>query len=338
MIAIILGGATGYSFGDRALCLKPFGTIFLNLIFTSIVPLIFFSVSSAIARVGTKRKLGKIFSSMAAVFISTGFIAASFTLLIVKRFPPAEGVSIQLPLSEQTTSPHFLDQLSGIVTVSDFSNLFSHQHMLALIVFSILVGLATTAVNPSQKTIFTEFLQAGEAIFMRVFSLIMLYAPIGFFAYFAVLVAELGPKLIESYVRVTIIYYVGGILYFIIAYTGYAYLASNQYGIRLFWRNVFLPVVTSLATCSSAACIPANLAATKAMRVPPEIYETAIPLGTILHKEGSIMGGMIKIAFLFGMFHLDFSSASVLLTAVGVSILVGTVMGAIPSGECWVNY
>ncbi|VEB32438.1 sodium:dicarboxylate symporter protein [Legionella cherrii] len=72
--------------------------------------------------------------------------------------------------------------------------------------------------------------------------------------------------------------------------------------------------------------------AAKKMQVAPEIYETVIPLGTIIHKDGSVIGGMFKIAFLFGIFHLNFSSPGVLLTALGISLLVGTVMGAIPSG------
>ena len=129
-----------------------------------------------------------------------------------------------------------------------------------------------------------------------------------------------------------LIYYVSALIYFFVAFTAYAYLAGKTQGIKLFWNNVFLPVVTSIATCSSAASIPANLAATKEMHVPPEIYETAVPLGSIIHKDGSVMGGVFKIAFLFGIFHMDFSGASVLLMAFGVSILVGTVMGAIPSG------
>ena len=68
------------------------------------------------------------------------------------------------------------------------------------------------------------------------------------------------------------------------------------------------------------------------MRVPPEIFETVVPLGGIIHKDGSVLGGMVKIAFLFGVFHLSFSSPAILLQAIFVSVLVGTVMGAIPSG------
>ena len=329
--SIILGGLAGYYFGQEVQCLKPLGEIFLNLIFTAIVPLIFFSVSSAIAQAGSLKKLGTILGYMAIVFLFTGLIAALFALLTVKLFPPAQDVLLQLTMPQHISTPSFSSQIVGIFTVSDFSKLLSHEHILALIVFSILVGLAVANAKEKGKA-FSAFLQSGEEIFMRVFSFIMYYAPIGFFAYFAVLVSELGPKLMESYARVALIYYVSSLIYFFAASTWYAYLAGKTKGIKLFWSNVFLPMITSIATCSSAASIPANLVATKKMQVAPEIYETAVPLGTLIHKDGSVMGGIFKIAFLFGIFHLDFAGMPVLLTAVGVSLLVGTVMGAIPSG------
>ncbi|HHF7373505.1 dicarboxylate/amino acid:cation symporter [Legionella bozemanae] len=329
--AILLGGLTGYFFGPITSYLKPFGEIFLNLIFTAIVPLIFFSVSSAIARVGSMGKLGKIAFYMTLVFLFTGIIAAVCSLFIVSLFPPAQGVALPLSVPEKNTALSFFDQIAGIFTVPEFSKLLSHQHILALIIFSILVGLAAANTNEKGKT-FIDFLKAGEEIFMRVFTLIMYYAPFGFFAYFAVLVHDLGPQLMANYLRIAILYYTFGIIYFFVAFTLFAYLAGRIQGIKLFWNSIFLPVVTSIATCSSAASLPANLIAAKKMRVPPEIYETVIPLGTIIHKDGSVIGGVFKIAFLFGIFHLNFSSLGVLLTALGVSLLVGTVMGAIPSG------
>ena len=325
------GGLAGYFFGQSTACLKPLGDIFLNLIFTILVPLIFFNVSSAISRSGSKKRLGKLFGSMACVFIFTGVIAGILALVFVQFFPPAKGIYLALPASNSSSQIGFLEQLASIFTVTDFSKLFSPEHMLALIVFSIFVGLAVSAQQEKHKTMIL-FLHAGESVCMRIFSLIMYYAPIGFFAYFANLVHELGPELLGSYLRVAVIYYVFAFFYFTVVYTGYAYLAGNKAGILLFWNRVLLPMLTSIATCSSAASIPANLKAAKAMRIAPEIYETTVPLGAIIHKDGSVIGGMIKIAFLFGLFHMDFSGSSVLLTALGVSLLVGTVMGAIPSG------
>ncbi|WP_131795206.1 dicarboxylate/amino acid:cation symporter [Fluoribacter gormanii] len=329
--AILLGGLTGYFWGPATPYLKPFGEIFLNLIFTAIVPLIFFSVSSAIARIGSMGKLGKIAFYMTIVFLFTGIIAAVFALFIVSLFPPAQGVALPLNVPEKTATLSFLNQIADIFTVPEFSKLLSQQHILALIIFSVLVGLAASSKN-EKGTIFVDFLKAGEEIFMRVFALIMYYAPFGFFAYFAVLVHDLGPQLMANYLRIAVLYYTSGIIYFIIASTAFAYFAGKTKGIKLFWSAIFLPAVTAITTCSSAASIPANLLAAKKMQVAPEIYETVIPLGTIIHKDGSVIGGVFKIAFLFGIFHLNFSSPGVLLTALGISLLVGTVMGAIPSG------
>src|SRR5262245_10960606 len=92
LLSIILGGWVGVLWGPDAQRLKPFGDIFLNLIFTAIVPLIFFSVSSAIARAGALGKLGKIIFYMALVFLFTGTVAALLTLVLVKIFPPAQDV------------------------------------------------------------------------------------------------------------------------------------------------------------------------------------------------------------------------------------------------------
>lgn len=331
IFSILLGGLVGYLFGKNVQWLKPLGDIFLNLIFTAIVPLVFFSVSSAIARTDSLSRLGKVIFYMTLVFIFTGVIAAVLAIVVVKLFPPAQNIVVHLAASEKIVNGNVFNQVANIFTVSSFAKLFSHENILALIIFSMLVGIAAVSTKEKGKA-FVAFLQVGEIIFMRVFSLIMYLAPIGFFAYFAILVSELGPKLIESYAHIAVIYYVFAAAYFIFVYTGYAYLADRTEGIKLFWKNIWLPFTTAIATCSGAASIPANLVATKEMRVASEVYETVVPLGAIIHKDGSIIGGVIKIAFLFGIFHLDFSGVSVLLMALGVSLLVGTVMGAIPSG------
>lgn len=329
--SVISGGLFGIFFQPYASYLKPLGDIFLNLIFTAIVPLIFFSVSSAIARVESVAKIGKIFLFMMLVFLLTGLFAAISTLIALQWFPLGSGSTIALAFPEKMVNVDFSSKIAGIFTAPNFSLILSHQNILALIVFSILVGFAVLTSAEKGKR-WLPFLEAGEEIFMRVFSFIMYYAPIGFFAYFAVLVSQLGSDILKNYARVAAFYYIFSITYFITIYTFYAYLAGKKMGVTLFWRNVFLPMITALATCSSAASLPANLLAAKKMKVPAEVYETVIPLGTMIHKEGSIIGGMLKIVFIFGVFHLPFSSLPVLSIAIAISVLVGTVMGAIPSG------
>jgi Na+/H+-dicarboxylate symporter len=219
----------------------------------------------------------------------------------------------------------------NIFTVNDFSLLLSHKNILPLIIFSLLVGLAVSMTQEKGKA-FAGFLQSGTDVFMKVITFIMYFAPIGFFAYFAVLIGELGPQFVSTYFRTAVIYYAGATLYFLLAFTFYAYLAGGMHKIKLFWKNIFFPMITAFATCSSAASIPANLQATQDMKISPDIYETVIPMGAMLHKDGSVLGAIVKIAFLFGIFGMPFSGSGIVITAILIAILVGTVMGGIPSG------
>lgn len=330
MLASIISGAVlGDLLGESAIVLKPIGDIFLNLLFTAVVPLVFFSVASAVASLDQSHQLFKVILLMFVSFLFTGVIAALWMLMVVIVFPPAQGVVIKIAAVNPAAHIDLAAQIVSIFTVNDFSKLLSHQNMLPLICFSLLVGVAAAQVKSAS---FTGFLNAGAFVFMKVISYIMLLAPIGFFAFFAVLVAELGPQIIEQYMRVTWIYYGAAIVYFVLFFTGYAFLANGMRGVRLFWRNVYVPMLTSLATCSSAASIPANLEATQKMGVPLSIYETVIPVGAIVHKDGSVLGAILKIAFLFGIYGMSFSNPGAIATAVFIAILVGTVMGAIPSG------
>lgn len=102
------------------------------------------------------------------------------------------------------------------------------------------------------------------------------------------------------------VYYPASLIYFFVFFTFYAYLAGRKQGVQVFWKNMVSPTVTSLATCSSAASIPANLEATKKMGISSDVRETVVLLGSTLHKDGSVLGGVLKIAFLFGIFNMEF--------------------------------
>jgi len=329
--SIIAGSLTGFMLGHTAIFLKPLGDIFLNLIFTAIVPLVFFSISASVTRIGSTKQLGAVLSRMFAIFVFTGILAAVFMLCVVKLFPPAQSAFIQLAIPDKMEAINLADQLVNAFTVTDFGKLLSHNSMLPLIFFSLLVGIST-AMAKAKGEAFARFLQAGADVFMQLVTVIMYFAPIGFFAYFAVLIGDTGPQLLQNYVRVMLIYYPSALVYFALAFTLYAYLAGGMKSVATFWKNILVPALTSLSTCSSAASIPANLQATKNMGVSAAIYETVIPMGAILHKDGSILGAIIKIAFLFGIFHMSFTGPVVLLTALVVALLAGTVMGAIPGG------
>ena len=317
--------------GEKAEVLKPFGDIFLNLMFTLVIPLVFFSVTSAIANMDSAGRFKKVMSSTFFVFLGTGLIAALTMVGVVKLFPGATQMNIELIKPEAVENLSAAHQLVGIFTTDNFINLFTREHMMALIFFSLLLGLAISLVGEKAKPL-ARLMDAGSLVFNKMVGLIMYYAPIGLGAYFAYLVGSFGASLLQTYINITILYFSVAILFFFVAYTSYAFVAGGKRGVTLLWKNMLSPAVTALATCSSMAAIPVNLEATKKMGIPKDIRETVVPLGASMHKDGSVMGVILKITVLFSVFEMDFSGFSTIALAMLIAVLGGTVMGAIPNG------
>jgi len=331
LFSIIIGSMIGFLAGEKAEVIKPLGDLFLNLLFMVVVPLVFFSISSAIANMDSMKRLGKIMGSMITVFIITGIIASIIMLVAVVTFPPAQGAEISLSKPENIEELSLADQLVATFTVPDFIDIFSRKNMLALIVFSILIGVATGLSGEKGKP-FATFLSSGSEIFMKVIQFIMFYAPIGLGAYFASLIGVFGPELLGDYARAVIVYYPVAVLYFIIGFTLYAFIAGGKLGVRRFWKNILSPAATALATGSSVGTLPINLDAARKIGVPKDIRETVLPLGATIHMDGSCLSAILKIAFVFGIFQMEFSGLDTFLTAIGIALLSGTVMSGVPGG------
>ncbi len=328
---ILTGSVLGIWLKERAAVLKPLGDIFLNLLFTLVVPLVFFSIASAIAKTTSGARLRRIAGYMLLLFVLTGAVAAFLMVAGVTYYPPAAGISVSLPRGEQVESSPLGQQIVQALTVSDFGELFSRKNMLALILVSAMTGWAAARCG-TKASAFIQLLESGNEVMGRLIGYVMLYAPIGLMAYFAYLVGTFGPKLMDSYLRVIKLYYPMALLYFLAGFTFYAFLAGRGEGVRRFWRSILPTAFTAWATGSSVASIPANLSAAKQIGVPEDIREVVIPVGATIHMEGSCLSAILKIAFLFGIFGQEFSGAGTILVAVGVALLSGTVMSGIPGG------
>lgn len=337
--SIIAGAIIGIFFGSRAVVLKPFGDLFLNLMFMIITPLVFFSIVSAIAGMKGMKRLGKIMLGTIAVFLFTSFIASVIGVVGAVIVDPAKGIDYMtlkkiIPAdtaAQKVEHLGVLQQLVNTVTVPDFALLFSKNNMLQLIVFSVFFGISAALLGEKAAPV-TRFMESASQVMMKMVKIIMYYAPIGLGCYFAAVIGELGPQILHGYLRVFVLYIIIAVLYYFVFFTFYAFLSGGRKGTAVFWKNAVTPTVTALATCSSAASIPVNLEFTRKMGVPKDILETVIPLGANIHKDGSVIGGVMKITFLFGLFGRNMTDVSSLVSIVLVSFLVGAVMAAIPSG------
>ena len=331
LISIIIGTLIGIYAPDFASTIKPLGDIFLNLMFTIVVPLVFVTISSSIANMVDLKRLGKIMGRMFLVFFITCAISAVVMLIATVIYDPAVGTNIVIEAGEVVEESNLGEKIVAALTVTDFSELLSRSNMLPLIVFTILFGIGISALGEKGKKL-ADILNMVSQAMMKVVKFIMYYAPIGLCAYFASLVGIFGAALLEGYVKAFILYTVVGILYFIVFYTIYAYVAGGFKGVRLFYKNVLTPTATALATQSSLASLPSNLEATKNIGVSEDVREVCLPIGTTMNMHGSVMGAILKIAFLFTAFGEHFSGIGTFAIAILIAILSGMVMSGIPGG------
>lgn len=344
LVAIIVGAIVGIIFQEKATILSPLGDLFLNLLLVIIVPLIFLTITTSIAKMKQPKRLGNIMIAIISVFLFTSIIAVLIgfaSTYFVELVKPEDSETIRASLeqtnqdtegSEETEEEMSIaDRTVNLLTVNDFSKLLSKDNIIALLVFSVIFGIAIYMSGEKGKPVY-DFLVSANVIVGNVVKIIMYYAPIGLGCYFASLVGSFGASIAVGYLKTFVIYTVVAVAFYFIIYTIYAFLAGGKDGIKLFWKNCIPSTVTALATCSSAASIPVNIECSKKMGVPDDIAETTIPLGTSFHKDGSIIGSVFKIMFLVCLFGTNVQTTGSVMGILGVALLANLLITAVPIG------
>lgn len=329
LACMIIGAVSGYFWGEGASVLQPIADIFLNLLYCSIVPLIFVSLVSSIGKMKDLAKLRKVLLIMLVSFIITGIIASLYMVFVTGVFDPAKGTTIAFDKTteEFTGSTNFL----SMFTVNDFPGLLSRKNLMALMVFTIIFAISLVSIGEKGKVI-TDFMDALSDVILKLIGIIMKLAPLGLGCYFAILMGQNGKELIGPLSRAIIVYLVAVIIYYALSNTLFAYIGAGREGVRRYWKHCITPTITALGTCSSAASIPVNLIAAKEIGVSDDIADISIPMGANLHKDGACIITILKIAFMCSVFNIPFLTAQNIITAVVVSVVASTVMGAIPAG------
>jgi sodium:dicarboxylate symporter len=343
LVAIIVGSIVGVIFKEKATILSPLGDLFLNLLLVIIVPLIFLNITTAISKMKQPKRLGKIIGSIILVFVITSIIAVLVgfaSTYFVKLINTEDGEQIRATLqeTEDTSSDDtseeemtIADRTVKLLTVNDFSKLLSKDNIIALLVFSIIVGIAINMSGEKGEPV-RQILESANNIMENIVKIIMYYAPIGLGCYMAAFIGSFGTSIAVGYLKTFLVYLVVAVLYYFVMYSLYAFIAGGKNGVKAFWKNVIPATITAMGTCSSAACIPINIESTKKMGVPEDIAETTIPLGTSFHKDGSIIGSVFKIMFLVGLFGTSLATAGDVFTVLGVALLANLLITAVPIG------
>ncbi|WP_302325860.1 dicarboxylate/amino acid:cation symporter [Enterocloster lavalensis] len=331
VMGIIVGALLGVTLGEKATVLKPLGDIFLNLMFTIVVPMVYVSITTAVGNMVNMKRLGKILGNLVVTFIITGMFAAALVLVVVNIWPPAANTTIQLANAEMQEAASVGDLLVNSLTVNDFSGLMSRNNMLPIIVFAILSGVCVSACGGEESPAGRLLNNLNDIIFKMV-DVIMKLAPIGLGAYFANLVGEFGPELIGDYGRAMVIYYPMCLVYVVIAFPAYTYFAGGMTAVKRMLKHILSPALTAFATQSSVAAIPANMEACRKIGVPEDISNIVLPMGATMHMDGSVLSSIIKISFLFGIFGQPFTEVGTYAMSVVVAILSAFVLSGAPGG------
>ena len=328
LVSVIIGTICGLIFKEKTSIVKPLGDLFLNLLLVIIVPLIFFTITSSISKMSNKKRLSKIIINTFIIFLITSVIACLFALLttsFIDLVSKEDTVLIQETFKNNENVTPKLNILERTV------NVLSTDNLVALIIMSILLGLAINKAGTKGRKV-ADFFDSFSEIMYKLIEIIMYYAPIGLGCYFASLVGSIGSTIALGFLKTFIVFTITSILFMFIFYTLYAFIAGRKKGIKLFWKNILPVALTAVGTCSSAASVPINISCTKKIGVPNDIAETTVSLGTSFHKDGSCMGSVFKIMFLVNLFGTSLLTIGDFTKVLGIALLATLLVTAVPIG------
>ena len=325
----VVKDASGEVISKGATVLEPLGTVFINLMFCVVVPMVFCSISSAIANMSSAKRAGKVMGVTVATFFVTAAIAAVIMYIVVRIIPITSG-TYEVSEGEVGATLGVADMIINFFTKPDFVELWSRRAILPLIIAAVFFGFGIQMAG-GKETLTAKILDDLTNCIMKVIKIITYYAPIGFFGFFAYLVATYGPDLIGDYSRTLIIYYVLCFVYMFVFFPIYARFGGGKGGAKVMWKHLFRPAAVSFGTCSSVATIPTNMEVAEETGISKEVTNIVLPMGATMHMDGSAMSAIIKVAFLFGIFGMDFGTSQAIL-AIIVAVFSSVAMSGIPGG------
>ena len=329
MLTGIIAGCIVGAVWPGATCLEPLGTVFINMMFCVVVPMVFCSIASAIANMGNVKRAGKVLGVTVATFMVTAAIAAVLMYILCRCIPLVKG-EYPAVQGEVGVTLGVADMIINFFTKPDFVELWSRKAILPLIVAAVFFGFGIQMAG-GKETLTAKILDDLTNCIMKVIKIITYYAPVGFFGFFAYLVATYGPDLIGDYSRTLIIYYVLCFVYMFVFFPIYARFGGGKGGAKVMWKHLFRPAAVSFGTCSSVATIPTNMEVAEETGISKEVTNIVLPMGATMHMDGSAMSAIIKVAFLFGIFGMDFGTSQAIL-AIIVAVFSSVAMSGIPGG------
>lgn len=312
--------------------LKPFGTIYINLLKFMVVPVVLFSIMSGVISLNDLKKVGSVGIKTFIYYICTTALAVVIGLVVVncfKGFFPVLDSSVTSGLKyEATEAPKIMDVVVNIFPDNLLKPMVD-TNMLPVIVIAIFFGAGVLAAGEKGKMI-ADIVDSMNEVVMKVLMMIIKLTPIGVFCLMADVVAVNGAKVVGSLALVVGVAYTGYILHLVIVYSLSAKFLAGMSPIK-FFKGMAAAMLTAFTTTSSNATLPVNIECCNDMGAEPEISSFVLPLGATINMDGTAIYQAVATVFIACCYGVDLTigqMAMVVVTATLASIGTAGVSGA----------
>lgn len=312
--------------------LKPFGTIYINLLKFMVVPVVLFSIMSGVISLNDLKKVGSVGIKTFIYYICTTALAVVIGLVVVncfKGFFPVLDSSVTSGLKyEATEAPKIMDVIVNIFPDNLLKPMVD-TNMLPVIVIAIFFGAGVLAAGEKGKMI-ANIVDSMNEVVMKVLMMIIKLTPIGVFCLMADVVAVNGAKVVGSLALVVGVAYTGYILQLVIVYSLSAKFLAGMSPIK-FFKGMAAAMLTAFTTTSSNATLPVNIECCNDMGAEPEISSFVLPLGATINMDGTAIYQAVATVFIACCYGVDLTigqMAMVVVTATLASIGTAGVSGA----------
>jgi proton glutamate symport protein len=297
VIAMIVGILIGVVFPAKdypnvLVAMKAGATIFLRLIKTLIVPLIFSTLVVGIAGHGDDmKKVGRLAFRSIIYFELVTTLALVIGLIAVNLVKPGAGIS--LAGSAADTGAQFAATkvtFSGVIehmVPQSFFEAATHNEVLQIVVFAILFAVGLSRVEGRSKQVMLDFCESLSQVMFKFTGLVMSFAPVGIGAAIAVTVGSSGLGVLKSLAILVVTLYAALIAFVLLVLLPIAYFARIP--IRRFWSFVKEPWLIAFSTASSEAALPLAMEELERFGLPRRIIAFVLPTGYSFNLDGSTL-------------------------------------------------
>ena len=330
LVLAIIAGLLLQSHADFAESyIKPFGTIFLNLVKFIVVPIVLFSIMCGIISMSDIKKVGAIGLKTVVFYLCTTAFAVTIGLIGGNLFKGLFPVVATTDLTyEATEATSFMDTLVNMFP-SNFVSPMVEANMLQIIVMAVLLGFAIILVGEKNIRVVNAFNDLND-IFMKCMEMILKLSPIGVFCLLCPVIAANGSNIIASLAMVLLTAYLCYVIHVVVIYS-LAVKAIGGLSPLKFFKGMLPAMMFAFSSSSSVGTLPINLECVEGLGASREISSFVLPLGATINMDGTaIYQGVcaIFIASCYGITLTPTQMLTVVLTATLASIGTAGVPGA----------